>query len=148
GQPAAAAAQRHQGGVDVAGSGSVLASQLERLLLAFGWKCSANRFTLTATEPTALEPVEHIWMAGDAAKMTDGEVMQVRPTRVIVQDTAPEGEIERLERSLAAVNIEPRVSTFTHFVDLLWDAPSAAERARQDSQLKDPLFKPLFKNLR
>lgn len=126
---------------------SILAAQLERLLLAFGWRCTTNRFTLTAIEPTALEAVRHVWMAGDAAKLSDGEIMQIRPTRIIVQDMAPEGEIERIKNSLAAVKVEPRVITFTHFVDLLWDASGAVERARQDSQLKDPLFKPLFKDL-
>jgi hypothetical protein len=127
---------------------SVIAGQLEQLLTACGWKCSANRFTLNAIEPGVLKPVQHKWMAGEAAKINNGEIAQVRPSQIIVQDHAPQAEIDRLVASLEAAHIEPSVTTVTEFVDLLWDAPSAAQRARRDSELKDPLFRTLFKDLR
>lgn len=117
---------------------SVLAQQLQRLLLARDWRCTANRFTLEAVEP-ALEEIHHVWMAGDASSLTDGEIRQVRPTRIIVRDLTSAAEAARLEGAMSASGREPRLSRFTKFIDLFWDAPRAAVRARLDAESQDDL---------
>jgi hypothetical protein len=116
---------------------SVLAESIRTLLMARGWECEANRFTIRAVEPS-LDNIGHVWMAGEkTVALTEGEISQVRPTRILVPDLAPAAEIERIETAMRSAGREPCVSRMTRFIDLLWDAPRAAERARLDAQTYD-----------
>ncbi|WP_433293040.1 NACHT domain-containing protein [Actinoplanes sp. CA-030573] len=123
---------------------SSLARQIESLLVAQGWQCRANRFTLAVTEPAVLTPTSHTWMAGDAPAMTDGDIRSVRPNLVIVSDHASELDVERIKACMGGVGREPQVERLTSFVDRLWDAPQAAVRARLDAQMQDQLFESLI----
>lgn len=115
---------------------AVLATQLEVLLNAKGWNAIARRFTISAEEP-ALDPVSHTWMAGDARGLSTGEVLQVRPSRIIVQDAAPLEEIERLGAAMQQYGAGSQVYTVTRFIDMLWDANQAAQRAVNDARTSD-----------
>ncbi|MFD0205354.1 MULTISPECIES: hypothetical protein [Saccharothrix] len=115
---------------------SVLADSVRTLLQARGWRCDATRFTIRAVEPT-LDNIKHVWMAGEAIALTDTEITQVRPTRVLVPDLTPAKEVERIEEAMRAAAREPRVNRITHFIDILWDASTAAVRARRDAETAD-----------
>lgn len=115
---------------------SVAASKLIELLNAKGWSASARRFTISAEEP-ALDTIEHRWMAGDAKTMSTGEVLQVRPARIIVQDFAPAPEVDRLKAAMSEYGA-PQIYTLTRFIDVLWDARTASARAFKDSETTDP----------
>jgi len=122
---------------------SVLARQLEELLKAKHWHCEVTRFTLRATEP-AFEPVPRVWMAGKASEMKEGEVLQVRPNRIIVEDHTSLEELARLEAFGSQIGWDVQVSTMTRFIDLLWDARLAAKRARMDAELPELPYEELL----
>lgn len=117
---------------------ATLAEKIQRLLLAQDWTCKAKRFTVDAIEP-ALSPVHHVWLAGDHHHLTNGEVMQVRPNRIIVPDHCPQAEIDRLAAAMKGIGRRPDLVRFTRFIDFLWDAPLAAERAGLDANAIDDL---------
>jgi hypothetical protein len=113
---------------------SVLARQLEQLLRAKQWRCQVRRFTIEAVEP-ALDPIEHTWLAGRASDINANDVMQTRPTRIIVEDHAPTSEIDRLRKIETGLQRPIDVTTMTYFVDLLWGARAAGKRAMRDAEL-------------
>ena len=121
---------------------SIIAGQLQQLLISRRWECHVDRFRMECVEP-ALEPIRHVWLAGDAASMSEGEILQARPSRVIVQDLAPAQEVTRIGAAMELAGRSATVERFTRFVDRIWDASRAAERARKDAELQDSLFEML-----
>jgi hypothetical protein len=113
---------------------SVLARQLEQLLRAKQWPCKVQRFSIHATEP-ALDPVQHVWLAGRANDINSNDILQVRPTRIIVEDHTAANELKRLEDLKVGAGRSIDVITMTYFVDLLWGARAAADRARRDAEM-------------
>src|SRR4051794_12512638 len=118
---------------------STVAEQLQQLMLARNWQCKTSRFTVEAVDPATLDPIRYVWLAGQANAISEGEVKSVRPSRIIVPDATSRSETGRLGTAMSAIGVEPIVETLTRFIDFLWDAPAAAERARKDAKLYDAL---------
>lgn len=109
---------------------SVIAREVQALLKAKEWECEAHRFTIRAVEP-AVDPIKHTWMAGKSTEITISELGQNRPTRLIVEDLAARDRMDVLRHAGAGWGME--VVTRTRFIDHLWGARKAAERARIDA---------------
>lgn len=118
---------------------SVLADSLRRLLRARGWEAEAERFFVRAVEP-ALEPIDHAWLAGEPTRITDEEVRRLRPSRIIVPDETPSLQFARMERLLDEYGRARHVYHQTRFIDQLWGAGYATQRALVDAQAQEPIF--------
>lgn len=74
-------------------------------------------------------------MVGKASAISEEEVKAVRPSRIIVEDFAAPAQLERLKGVFP--DGEAAVSTYTRFVDQLWEADNARLRAIADAEAGD-----------
>ena len=115
---------------------SVLAERLSRLVRARGWSTQAHRFTLEAVEP-AFMPTRYVWIAGSSRTISETEVYRTRPSRIIVEDFAPRDQYDRLVGVMDDLGLPNSVSTYSRFVDEVWDAARALHRADRDAASSD-----------
>ena len=76
-------------------------------------------------------------MAGSHRRLSEAEVYTANPSRIIVEDFAPEDQIERLRKILDALGSGGSVFRFTRFFDEFWGAEAAADAAMRDSESTD-----------
>ena len=115
---------------------SVNATRLKRLLDSLGWQATANRFTVEVEEP-AIDPIRHTWMVGQSKAILDAGIDSVAPSRIIVEDSASLENISILQNRMENSGLEPKVIAYTRFVDTLWGADAALDRAFKDAAMDD-----------
>lgn len=102
----------------------------------FGWTCHTSGGVVRASEP-AFHPVDHTFVAGNAAFIGDDEVLQLKPEIVITEERPPQAATERLDALISSSDSSIERLTYREFADRLWGAHDAATRALDDADVRD-----------
>ncbi len=121
---------------------SVRARNAHQILKAFGWNATIRNYVVQAEEPS-FEPRPLTFLAGQAKLLTARTIEQARPDYIIFEDTARDADWQQLEIMAAQVSLTPKVMSETRFLDQLWKASVAMERAFDDAKLQRELPFPM-----
>jgi hypothetical protein len=123
---------------------STRSKNVHQILQAFGWNATLRNSVVHAEEPS-FEPQPMKFLAGQARSMTAHQIEQADPNYIIFEDSARDADWQQLEKAAADVGSTAKVMSQTRFIDQLWKASVAVERAFDDAQLQGELPFPMPK---
>ena len=121
---------------------STRAKNVHQILRAFGWNANFRNSVVHAEEPS-FEPQPMKFLAGQAKSITAHQIEQADPDYIIFEDSARDADWHELGKAAADVGSSAKVMSQTRFIDQLWKASVAVERAFADAQLQGELPFPM-----
>jgi len=112
--------------------------EIHEILQAFGWHAEIRNSVVKATEPS-FEPRSLAFLAAHARTLTERQLEQAEPDYIVYDDKTRDLDRIRLETLATDVGSSAKVMSRTRFIDQLWQASLAVERAFADAELQAEL---------